>query len=196
MARMKYSISYMLIQKKCSFSTPGVRGIVDHEAEWRAPDKAKMDPISLIGLLSSLSSLIGASKKVIDLINSFKDGDKELIGLSNSVSLFEENLKGFKRVLRSRWGGHNISVETINNAIKESAGMMKELEDRLLSIFKSESLTVRRMKWVQHKSTFEKITEDLKGKCMMLHSLVSVAQLYMIQIIDNETTTWLTYLVL
>jgi hypothetical protein len=148
-----------------------------------------MDPISLIGLLSSLSSLIGASKKVIDLINSFKDGDKELIGLSNSVSLFEENLKGFNRVLRSRWGGHEISVETINNAIKESAGMMKELEDRLLSIFKSESLTVRRMKWVQHKSTFEKITEDLKGKCMMLHSLVSVAQLYMIQIIDNEITT-------
>lgn len=45
------------------------------------------------------------------------------------------------------------------------------------------------MKWVQHKSTFEKITEDLKGKCMMLHSLVSVAQLYMIQIIDNEITT-------
>ena len=68
----------------------------------KAPDKAKMDPISVIGLLSSLSSLIGASKEVIDLIKSFKDGDKELIGLSNSVSLFEENLKGFKRVLRSR----------------------------------------------------------------------------------------------
>jgi hypothetical protein len=66
---------------------------------------------------------------------------------------------------------------------------MKELEDRLLSVSKSESSTVRRMKWVQHRSTFEKIMEDLKWKCMMLHSLVSVAQLYMIQIIDNEITT-------
>jgi hypothetical protein len=148
-----------------------------------------MDPISAIGLLSSLSSLIGTSKEVIDLIKSFKDGNKELIGLYNSVSLFEENLKGFDRVLRSRRAGHNISVETINNAIKESAGMMKELEDRLSSIFKSESSTVRRMKWVQHKSTFEKITKDLKWKCVMLQGLVSVAQMYMIQIIDNEITT-------
>ena len=64
--------------------------------------------------------------------------------------------------------------------------MMKELEDRLLSISKSESSTVRRMKWVQHRSTFEKITEDLNGKCTMLHSLVSVAQMYMIQIIDGD----------
>jgi hypothetical protein len=155
----------------------------------KAPDKAEMDPISAIGLLSSLSSLIGASKEVLDLIKSFKDGDKELIGLYNSVSLFQENLKGFDRVLRSRRTGHNISVETINNAIKDSAGMMKELEDRLLSVSKSESSTVRRMKWVQHRSTFEKITEDLKWKCMMLHSLVSVAQVYMTQIIDNEITT-------
>jgi hypothetical protein len=67
--------------------------------------------------------------------------------------------------------------------------MMKELEDQLLSVSKSESSTVRRMKWVQHRSTFEKITEDLKWKCMMLNSLVSVAQMYMTQIIDNEITT-------
>ena len=136
-----------------------------------------MDPISAIGLIASLGQLITTSNEVIDLIKSLRDTEKEIAALHGSVSLFEENLKGYDRVLRSGNVTHSFSAEIIDNAIKESENLMKEAADRLRSINKCESSTVRRLKWAQQRSKFEKIAKDLEGRCTMLHSLVSVTQM-------------------
>ncbi|WEW57464.1 hypothetical protein PRK78_002931 [Emydomyces testavorans] len=136
-----------------------------------------MDPITAIGLLASISNLLGASKGVIKLMKTFKDGEKELAELVSCVSLFEENLKGFDRVFRSRQMIHRVSVDPLTKTIEESSRTLADLERRLLQICKSESSTIRRMRWVQHKSSLEKFSCRIRSQCAMLHSLVSVAQI-------------------
>jgi hypothetical protein len=136
-----------------------------------------MDPITSIGMLASIANLVGTSKEVIRLIKSFKEGEKELGELASHVSLFEENLKGFDRIFRSRQMIHRVSAETLTQAIEKSSATLKDLEKRLLQISKSDNSAVRRMKWVQNKSTLERIGDRIKGQCAMLHSLVSVAHM-------------------
>ncbi|GFF26884.1 ankyrin repeat protein [Aspergillus udagawae] len=138
-----------------------------------------MDPITTIGLVGSIANLITFTGETIQLVRSFKDGERELADLSNHLSLFEENLKGFDRVFRSRRVVHQISVETVKNGIDESYTTLKDLQKRLQQIARSESSTIRRMRWVQHKSSLERIDGRIKGQCAMLHSLVSVAQMEM-----------------
>ncbi|GIC84283.1 uncharacterized protein Aud_000097 [Aspergillus udagawae] len=138
-----------------------------------------MDPITTIGLLGSIANLITFTGETIQLVRIFKDGERELADLSNQLSLFEENLKGFNRVFRSRRVVHQISVETVKNGIDESYAALKDLQKRLQQIARSESSTIRRMRWVQHKSSLERIDGRIKGQCAMLHSLVSVAQMEM-----------------
>ncbi|RLM00327.1 hypothetical protein CFD26_107856 [Aspergillus turcosus] len=74
---------------------------------------------------------------------------------------------------------HQISVETVKNGIGESYATLKDLQKRLQQISMSESSTIRRMRWVQHKSSLEEIDDRIKGQCAMLHSLVSLAQMEM-----------------
>jgi len=61
-----------------------------------------MDPVTVIGLVASIASLVKASKGILGMIKNFKDGDKDLAILAKDVAVFEETLKGFDRVLRSR----------------------------------------------------------------------------------------------
>ncbi|KAF7177893.1 hypothetical protein CNMCM7691_006369 [Aspergillus felis] len=139
-----------------------------------------MDPITAIGLLSSIATLISVTGEAIRLVGSFKDGEREIAGLSNHLSLFEENLKGLDRVFRSRPVAHQISVEPVKHGIDESYATLRDLQKRLRQISMAESSTIRRMRWVQHKSSLEKIDNRIKGQCAMLHSLVSVAQMEML----------------
>jgi hypothetical protein len=135
-----------------------------------------MDPITTIGLLGSIANLITITGEAIQLVRSFKDGESELADLSNHLALFEENLKGFDRVFRSRRVVHQISAEKVKNGIDESYATLEDLQKRLQQICRSESSTIRRMRWVQHKSSLQRINDHIKGQCAMLHSLVSVAQ--------------------
>lgn len=137
-----------------------------------------MDPITAIGLLASISNLICASGEAAQILHSFKDGEKELSGLASQVVLFEENLKGFHRIFRSQQVIHRISIQTLTQIIDESAAELEELKGRLRLILKSENSTIRRVKWIQHKAGLERINGLIKGKCAMLHGLVSVAQTY------------------
>jgi hypothetical protein len=134
-----------------------------------------MDPITTISFVASISQLIGATREVVRLIKSFRDGEEELGDLVNLISIFEENLKGFDRVLRN--SQIRISTETLASAINESSETLEDLEKRLLLILKTEKSTIRRLKWVQHKSAFERISERIKSRCSMLHSLVSIAHM-------------------
>jgi hypothetical protein len=137
-----------------------------------------MDPITTIGLLGSLANLITITGDTIELVKSFKDGERELADLSNQLPIFEENLKGFDRIFRSRRVIHQISVETVKNGIDESYATLEDLQKRLQQILRSESSTVRRMRWVQHKSSLQRIDDRIKSQCASLHTLVSVAQMF------------------
>ena len=137
-----------------------------------------MDPITAIGLLASLSSLIKASNSLLEVVKTFKDGDKELLELFNDVSVFEEALKGFDRVLRSRQTKHNISATVISKALEEASRTIQELESKLVHMFKSDVSPVRRMKWVQHKSSLIKLHERVKEQSTMLQSFISLAHAY------------------
>ena len=139
---------------------------------------AKMDPITAIGLLASLSSPIKASDSVLGMIKSFKDGDIEHLDFFNDVSIFEEALKGFDRVLRSRQTRHNIHGCVINRALEEGLTTIRDLEKRLLQISKSEVSAVSRMKWVQNKSGFKKLHERLKEQSTMLQSFLTLAHAF------------------
>ena len=134
-----------------------------------------MDPISIIGLLSALCDLIDASNKLYRLAKNFKEGDRDLLELCNDVSFFEEALKGFDRVLRSRQTNHNISIVVINDALTESSWTVQELQRRLCQISKSEVSTVRRMKWLQSKSTVRKLHVRMQTQSSILQQFLTLA---------------------
>ena len=149
-----------------------------------------MDPITVIGLLASLSNLIQASDSLRQVVKSFKDGEKELLELFNDVSVFEEALKGFDRVLRSRKTQHKISGAVIHGALQESSATIHHLERRLAEISKFENSAVRRMKWVQHKSSFKRLHERLSAQNTMLQSFLALAHAFVAY--RHEFVTWLT----
>lgn len=134
-----------------------------------------MDPITALGLIASVSNLIQASDSVLQVLKSFKDGEKEIIELSYDVSVFEEALKGFDRVLRSRQTRHNISGNVINSALQEGFATIQELERRVTQITKHEASAMRRLKWVQSKSSFKKLHERIKDQSTILQSFLSLA---------------------
>jgi len=137
-----------------------------------------MDPVTIIGLLASLSSLIQASGSVILIIQTYKDGDTELDDLSNDISVFAEALKGFDRVLRSRQTMPRISGSVTRNALEAAGKTMKNLENRIQHLSEYETSVVRRMKWVQHKSSVKKLHERLKEHNAMLQTFVALTHAY------------------
>ena len=134
-----------------------------------------MDPISIVSLLGALCHLLEASNQLIKAVRTLKDGERDFLELYHDILLFEEALKGFDRVLRRKGTNHNISSDVITNAILESSNTIKELNDRLLPILKSESSAVRRMKWLQNRSTVRKLHERIKTQCSMLQSFLTLA---------------------
>ena len=138
-----------------------------------------MDPVSAIGLLASLSSLIKASRTLIDIMNSIKDAEKDILELINDVYVFEEALKGFDRVLRSRQTRHNVSMDVIGNALQGGSATVQDLQVRLVQISSSNTSAVRRMKWVQHKSSLKRTQERLKEQSTMLQSFLALAHAFL-----------------
>ena len=134
-----------------------------------------MDPITAIGLLGSLANLIQASNEVAKLTRSFIEGDREIKELLNDVTVFQEALKGFDRVLRSRHTRHNISEVVITTAIEETTVTFEDLRDRLKDMSQYETSAVRRMRWVQKRSTLMKLQERLKGQSAILQSFLALA---------------------
>ena len=137
-----------------------------------------MDPITALGLISSVSQLIQASDSLLELIKSFKHAEKDLLELFNDVLIFDEALKGFDRVLRSRQTRHNISGKVINSALKDAFATIKDLEMQLIQVSKSEVSPVRRMKWVQHKSSLKKLHDRIKEQRAMLQSFLALAHAF------------------
>ena len=137
-----------------------------------------MDPFSALGLLASLSSLIRASDSLLDLLKSFKDGEKEVLDLFKDVSVFSEALKGFDRVLRSRQTNHKISSTVISSALEDASRTIQELEKKLLHLSKFENTAMRRMKWVQHKSSLTKLHDRVKEQSTVLQSFLALAHAY------------------
>ncbi len=141
-----------------------------------------MDPITAIGLIGSLANLIQASNALLNIAQTFKDAKRELLELITDVSAFEEALKGFNRVLRSRQTKHHISATVIKRALEEASTTIQELESRLVQMSKPEISTVRRMKWVQHKSSLKTLHERLKEQSTMLQCFLALAHAFVTSI--------------
>ena len=137
-----------------------------------------MDPCTAIGLLGALRNLIQASNQLLQIAKTLRDGERELRELYNDVSFFEEALKGFDRILRSRQTNHKISASVISKALEESASTIRELESRLSQIARSDASTMRRIKWLQNKSTIRKLHERIKSQSNMLQSFLALAHRY------------------
>lgn len=133
-----------------------------------------MDPVTVIGLLSSVGNLIESSHSFIRLVKSFLDGDEELRELLGTVLVFGEALKGFDRVLRSRQAVKLVAESVIQNALENAGKIINDLEERLRRILKSEVLTMRRLKWIQHKWEFKKLHERLKEQNAMLQTFLAL----------------------
>lgn len=136
-----------------------------------------MDPITAIGLLASLCSLIEASNSLRKVIKTFKDGENEVQELCNDVAIFEEALKGFDRILRNQ-ATHNISRKTIDMALQESLATIRDLEKRLVQISSHDVLAMRRLKWVQYKSSLKKLHERLKEQSSQLQNFLILAHAF------------------
>ena len=145
-----------------------------------------MDPIIGIGLLASLCSLIEASNSLRKVIKSFRDGEKEIRGLFNDVSIFEEALKGFDRILRSGQAIHQISGKVIDNSLQESFATIQNLENRLVQIARYDVPAMRRMKWVQHKPSLKKLHERLKEQSTMLQSFLALAHAFAASLLSRQ----------
>ena len=137
-----------------------------------------MDPITALGLVSSVSQLLQATGSLLELIKTFKDAEKEIVEIFNDISMFDEALKGFDRVLRSRQTKHNISGRVINSALKDAFATIHDLEMRLVEVSKSDVSPLRRMKWVQHKSSLKKLHDRIKEQRTMLQSFLALAHAF------------------
>ncbi|KAI1375398.1 ankyrin repeat protein [Hypoxylon crocopeplum] len=135
-----------------------------------------MEPVTIIGLIVSVVELLKTTKSVVKVIHNFKNGDKDLSTLSNDISAFTEALIGFDRILRSRRTIHRISGPVIENVLRHSTELIQDLEARLLQLSKSEFSTVRRAKWVRHKSSIAKLHTQLKEQNAMLHTFLAITQ--------------------
>jgi hypothetical protein len=133
-----------------------------------------MDPVTIIGLVASVVSLIQASNSVLKVIGSSKGGNKNLSNLSNDVTIFSEALSGFDRVLRSRHTLHHISGSAIESMLSKSAKTIKDLEGRLVQMSSSDSSTVRRARWIQNSSAVNKLHDQLKEQNVMLQAFLSI----------------------
>lgn len=140
-----------------------------------------MDPVSVLGLLGALCNLLELSSKLYQIAKNFKEGDRDLLELCHDVSLFEEALKGFDRVLRSRQTNHNISTSVICEALGESTWTIQEIQSKFSHISKPEFSAVRRMKWLQNKSTVKKLHERVKTQSSMLQSFLTLAHTFVAQ---------------
>lgn len=146
-----------------------------------------MDPCTVIGLLGALYNLIEASNHLLKIAKTLKERDRDLLELCNGVSFFEEALKSFDRVLRSRQTNHNISTSVIRKALEESSTTIQELESRLSHIAKSDASAVRRMKWLQNKPTVKKLHERVKTQRSMLQSFLALAHTFVALSSDMAT---------
>lgn len=114
------------------------------------------------------------------VVKSFKDGDTELLEHFDDVIVFEEALKDFVRVLRSRQTNHNISTTVISKALEEAFRTFQELERKLIHMSELEVSAMRRMQWVQHKSSLTKIHTRVKEQSTMLQSFLTLAHAYVV----------------
>ncbi|KAL7625834.1 hypothetical protein AAE478_005057 [Parahypoxylon ruwenzoriense] len=133
-----------------------------------------MDPVTVIGLIAAVVELVRATKSVIEVIKTVKDGDRDLSTLSHDVSMFTEALVGFDRVLRGRRTIHRISGPVIGDLLKHSTGIVEDLRTRLGQISNSGHSAVRRARWTQHKSSIKKLHRQLKEQNAMLHTFLSI----------------------
>ena len=135
-----------------------------------------MDPITVIGLASSIVQLIEAANKVYDILRAFKDGDKEFSALRDDIAAFTEALRGFDRVLRSRHTIHRVSGPVLEDVLRNSMKIIIELGDRLAQLSSSSLSAVRKAKWVQHRSALKKLQGSVREKIAMLHTFLSITQ--------------------
>jgi len=133
-----------------------------------------MDPISIIGLLASLSTLIESGHKVYNLIETFKNSFREASDLAVTVTVFNEALKGFDRVLRSRQTIHRISPTVIKHALENSKDTIQSIETRLIQLSAHNKAAVRKMIWVKQKSEFNKLLERLKEQISILQTFLEL----------------------
>ena len=135
-----------------------------------------MDPITVLGLASSIVQIIEAAHKVNDILQTFKDGDKELAALRDDIAAFMEALRGFDRILRSRHTTDRVSRPVLEDVLRNTMDIMIDLRDRLLQLSSSNLSAVRRAKWVQHKSALRKLHGNIREKIAMLHTFLSITQ--------------------
>jgi hypothetical protein len=133
-----------------------------------------MDPVSIIGLVGAIANIAEATGSVVTLIKSFKDGERDLLSLSNDLSAFSVALDGFHRVLRSKHTIHRIPEAAIRDMLSHTAEHIRTLEARLRRILSSDYAAVRRAKWVQHKSSIAKLHSQLKEQHDLLHTFLSI----------------------
>ena len=151
-----------------------------------------MDPVSVVGLVAALCHLIQASNQLVQIAKDLKEGDRDLLDLCNDILFFEEALKGFERVLRSRQSNHSISSSVIGKAIEESSSTIQELNSRLCPIVQSEKSSVRRMRWLQNKSAVKKLHERVKTQSGMLQSFLALAHRFAFSLPTDATRLKLT----
>ncbi|OAX83301.1 hypothetical protein ACJ72_02334 [Emergomyces africanus] len=121
-----------------------------------------MEAVSAIGLIASIATLLRASKGALDLIKSYKHAPRDLAELAHDLEIFEEALRGFERVLRSRQTKHNISEKILRTAINDGLATIKNLEKRLIQVYKTENSSFRRVRFVQNKSHFDTLGKQIK----------------------------------
>ncbi|KAI0531921.1 ankyrin [Xylaria digitata] len=134
-----------------------------------------MDPITIIGLAASVVQLVHSAKKVLDVIENFKDGDKELAALAHDLAVFTEALISFDRILRSKHTLHRVSGPVLEDILKHSRELIQQLETYVTQVGSSSLATLRRARWVQHKSSINKLHGKIKEKNTMLHTFLSIA---------------------
>ncbi|KAL4933218.1 ankyrin repeat domain-containing protein [Aspergillus undulatus] len=133
-----------------------------------------MDPVTVLGLLASISTLLKAGKGAVDLLRSFKDAVRDLTELATNLERFNESVGGFDRVFRSRQARHSISEDVLRKVIDDGRATLAEFEKRLNQVYKSESSTLRRARFLQYRSRFEAINAKIHTQSSQIHGFITL----------------------
>jgi hypothetical protein len=135
-----------------------------------------MDPATATQLAASVAELIRVCKEIVQIIQEFRHGDKAITDLVHEVELFEEFLRGLRRILKHCRTSHGINAKTIETTLEHADATLLSLRKKLKPVQNTKSLAGRRLKWMLGRDDFLRLRIRVRDHNYTLGAILSVIQ--------------------
>jgi predicted RNA-binding protein with EMAP domain len=133
-----------------------------------------MDPVTTVQLVDSAISLLKVCRAVVRTVQELRRADESLLEISHELEAFKEFLEGLKRVLENQGTSHRISTEVLDNVLRESRFTMNNLAKRLNRIRNVQSITKRRMLFLNAQTDISQLRNRLRHHSLRLNNILTL----------------------